>query len=91
MDERTMYELLEAHDSVEQLWKVMDMLFGEACDTGYGEGIMGNLSYVADIIIWHSPLHEPDRDLDDTLLGRILAGGGMDNHKKARLILGMAG
>ena len=45
MDERTMFELLEMYDAGEALIQVQEMLIGERYSAGYGEGILGNLSY----------------------------------------------
>ena len=89
MDERTMFELLEMYDAKEALIQVLDMLIGDRYEAGYGEGIMGNLSYAYDIIARNSPLREPGRDVEDTLFGQILDNKTIDNHRKARLLLGM--
>ena len=51
MDEQTMFELLEMYDAVNELEKVEIMLIGESVGIGPGEGIMGNLSYVTEIIL----------------------------------------
>ena len=89
MDERTMFELLEMYDAKEALIQVLDMLIGDRYEAGYGEGIMGNLSYAYDIIARNSPLHESGRNVEDTLFGQILDNKAIDNHKKARLLLGL--
>ena len=89
MDERTMFELLEMYDAKEALIQVLDMLIGDRYEAGYGEGIIGNLSYAYDIIARNSPLREPRRDVEVTLFGQILDNKTIDNHRKARLLLGM--
>ena len=89
MDERTMFELLEIYDAREALMQIQEMLIGESCDAGNGEGIIGNLSYAYDIIARNSPLHEPGHNLEDTRFGQILYDRTIDNHKKARLLLGL--
>ena len=89
MDERTMFELLEMYDAGEALMQVQEMLIGERYSAGYGEGILGNLSYAYDIIARNSPLREPGCDVEVTLFGQILDNKTIDNHKKARLLLGM--
>ena len=89
MDERTMFELLEMYDAREALMQIQEMLIGERYDAGYGEGIIGNLSYAYDIIARHSPLREPRRNVEDTRFGQILEDRTIDNHKKARLLLGL--
>ena len=89
MDERTMFELLEMYDAKEALIQVLDMLIGDRYEAGYGEGIMGNLSYAYDIIARNSPLRDPQRNVEDTLFGQILDSKAIDNHKKARLLLGI--
>lgn len=88
MDERTMFELLEVYDAVCQLEKVGEMLYGAEDAPGYGEGILGNLSYVADIIMRNSPIYVPGEEIEDTEFGKILFDKEMDNKKKARLLLG---
>lgn len=89
MDERTMFELLEMYDAKEALIQVLDMLIGDRYEVGYGEGIIGNLSYAYDIIARNSPLRESGRNVEDTLFGQILDNKAIDNHKKARLLLGL--
>ena len=89
MDERTMFELLEMFDARELLIEVQELLIGEKYDAGGGEGIIGNLSYAYDIIARYSPLHEPGCNLEDTRFGQILYDSAIDNHKKARLLLGL--
>ena len=89
MDERTMFELLEMYDAKEALIQVLDMLIGDRYEAGYGEGIIGNLSYAYDIIARNSPLRESGRNVEDTLFGQILDNKAIDNHKKARLLLGL--
>ena len=66
MDEQTMFELLEIYDAVNDLREVEKMLVGESIGVGPGEGIMGNLSYVSEIIARHSPVYCPDVDYDKT-------------------------
>ena len=81
MDERTMYELLEIYDAVTELEKFQEMLIGISVAVGPGEGILGNLSYVAEIILRHSP------NLSATELETILEDKTLSNRKKARLLL----
>lgn len=81
MDERTMYELLEIYDAVTELEKFQEMLIGVSVAVGPGEGILGNLSYVAEIILRHSP------NLSVTELETILENDKLSNREKARLLL----
>ena len=89
MDERTMYELLKIYYAREALLKIQETMIGDICDCGYGEGILGDLSYVYSIIRRHSPIFDPYHDLETTLFGQLLIDKTMDNHKKARLLLGL--
>ena len=90
MDEQTMFELLEVYDAVNGLEKIEVMLVGESVGVGPGEGIMGSLSYVPEIIRRHSPIYIPGVDYEDSHFGRILEDEKMDNHRKARILLGIA-
>ena len=90
MDEQTMFELLEMYDAVNELEEIEVMLVGESVGVGPGEGIMGSLSYVPEIIRWHSPIYIPGADYKDSRFGRILEDEKMDNHRKARILLGIA-
>ena len=90
MDEKTMYELLEIYDAVMELEEVEEMLTGTTISTGYEEGIMGKLSYVFQIIARYSPLFTPDVDFEITDFGRVLEDDDLDNHEKARILLGIA-
>jgi hypothetical protein len=89
MDEQTMFELLEMYDAVNGLEKIEIMLIGESVATGPGEGIMGNLSYVTEIIRRHYPIYTPGVNYEDTYFGKILEDEEMDNHRKARVLLGI--
>ena len=89
MDERTMFELLEIYDARDALMRIQEMLIGEEYEAGYGEGIIGNLSYAYDIISRNSPLYDPTRNVEDTRFGQIIEDKAIDNHKKARLLLGL--
>ena len=84
-----MFELLEMHDAVNEFEKIEIMLIGESVSTGPGEGIVGTLSYVSEIIRRYSPIYTPGMDYEDTCFGKILEKE-MDNHKKARILLGIA-
>lgn len=81
MDERTMFELLEVYDAVKGVEKIEEMLCGVSQSCGYGEGIIGNLSYVSEIIRRYSKEVTSSKFLD------LLADKTMDNHQKARLLL----
>lgn len=90
MDEQTMFELLEMYDAVNELEKIEIMLIGESVGIGPGEGIMGNLSYVTEIIKRHSPVYSSGVDYEESYFGKILEDEKMDNHRKARILLGIA-
>ena len=87
MDERTMFELLEMHDAVEGLWEMMEKLSGVPCGVGPGEGILGDLTYVTDIILRNSPLYNPAEDAEESEFWRILENKVIDNRLKARILL----
>lgn len=89
MDEKTMFQLLEIYDARENLETVQEMLTGCIQHAGYGEGILGNLSYVTDIIMRYSPLYDPAVNYEDSEFGRILEDDTMDNNMKARILLGI--
>ncbi len=89
MDERTMFELLEIYDAQEELHRVLAMLIDDDYDAGYGEGILGRLSHVTDIIMRNSPLYHPGEDYNQSEFCRVLEDETIDNHKKSKLILGL--
>lgn len=91
MDKQTMYELLEIYDAVQKLYVVDELLTGIQHEAGYGEGILGNLSYVSDIIKRHSPLYRPGEDLEKSEFWQLLENQKIDNRKKAEILLGMQG
>ncbi len=84
MDEQTMFELLEIYDAKEELERISEELSGVAFATGYDEGILGKLSRVTDIIMRGSPL-----DDDQTEFWEILEDKSLENHRKARMLLGL--
>ena len=89
MNEQTMYELLEIRDAVEQLREIELRMTGAMTAVEPGEGIMGDLSYVDEIITRHSPLFIPGTDYEKTLFGKVLEDTEIDNHRKARILLGI--
>lgn len=91
MDERTMFELLEIYDAVNRLCNVQEMLVGVSYGVGPGEGILGDLSYVTEIIARYSPLYDSNEDHDTSYFWRIMENRQTDNHKKAQILLGMPG
>ena len=90
MDEQTMFELLEVYDAVRGLEKIEEMLIGETIGVGHGEGILGNLSYVSEIIKRHSPVFTPDEDYEKSYFWKVLDDEEMDNRRKARILLAIA-
>lgn len=90
MDEQTMYELLEIHDTIDQVYIIQELLTGQTVGAGYGEGILGRLSYVTDIIMRYSRLRrDPGLEFEKTEIGKVLDNKDMDNRRKARIILGL--
>jgi hypothetical protein len=90
MDERTMFELLEIYDAKVELQKDKELMEGiEAVDT-HGEDIIRGLSYVISIIARYSPVYRPSKKLRMTMFWRILEDKTIDNHEKARRLLGKA-
>ncbi len=83
MDEQTMCDLLEIYDAKEELHQILEMLIDEDCAPGYGDGILGKLSRVTDIIMRRSSL-----DDDQTEFWEILEDKTLENHRKARMLLG---
>ena len=88
MDERTMFELLEIYDAVKGVEAIEEMLIGAVTGVGPGEGIVGNLSYVPGIIARFSPVYEPGEDYEESYFWRTLDDDSIDNHRKARFLLG---
>ena len=90
MDERTMFELLEIYDAAKGVEEIEEMLIGQIIGAGPGEGIVGNLSYVSGIIARYSPVYGPGEDYEMSYFWRTLDDDSIDNHRKARLLLGIA-
>ena len=91
MDEKTMFELLEIHDAIDRLYEVERLLIGTCVGTGPGEGIIGDMEYhTIEIIMRHSKIYQPGQDIIDSYFGKVLYDKEMDNHRKARILLGIA-
>lgn len=86
-----MFRLLEIYDGYEALQDVSETLTGCGCDCGYGEGVLGKLTYIVSIITSHSDptLYDRKTDFHDTTLARILDDRNMDNRRKAECLLGL--
>lgn len=89
MDEQTMFKLLEIYNATQDIWKIQEMLIGITCDVGYGEGILGALDYAQEVIAKFSPVYNPGEDYEESKFWQILDDREMDNHVKARLLLGL--
>jgi len=89
MDEQTMFKLLEIYNATQDIWKIQEMLIGIPCDVGYGEGILGELDYTQEIISKFSPVYDPTEDYEESKFWQILDNREIDNHVKARLLLGL--
>ena len=90
MDERTMFDLLEIREAVDRLYEVEKLLIGNCVGVGPGEGIIGDLEYhTMEAIMRHSPLHNEGDDILDSYFGKVLYDKEMDNHQKARILLGL--
>ena len=90
MDEQTMFELLEIRDAVDKLRDIEIMMTGCLIGGNPGESIMGNMFYIDEIISRHSPLFITEVDYMDTYYGKVLEDKEMNNHRKARILLGIA-
>ena len=49
---KEMYEYLEIYDAYNTLQDISKMLTGCGCDCGYGEGILGKLTYIVDLTVF---------------------------------------
>ena len=86
-----MFEYLEIYDAYSTIQDISETLTGCGCDCGYGEGTLGKLTYIVDLIASHSDSSLYDRTIDfhDTRLARLLGDKQMDNYVKAEYLLGL--
>ena len=86
-----MFRFLEIYDGYEALQDVLETLGGCDYETGYGEGILGKLTYIIDLITSHSDplLYDRKKDFLDSPLAHLLADREMDNHLKSEYLLGL--
>ena len=89
MDERTMYELLEIYDAKSELQEDQELL-SEIRSVEQGDRILRGLSYVISIIARYSPVYHPAKDRRISAFWKILDDKTIDNHEKARILLGRA-
>ncbi len=87
MTELDMLQLLEIYDAQEKLHEIVVMLIDEDRAPGYGEGIVGSLSCVTEIIKRHSPLYHPGEDFEYSAFWRLLEDRSVSNKKKAHLLI----
>ncbi len=90
MDERTMFELLEIYDAVCKAEEIEVILTGDSITVGPEDGILGKMSYITEIIARFSPVYGKEEEYEKSYFRRVLEDGEMDNHRKARILLGLA-
>lgn len=90
MDERTMYELLEIYDAKNALQKDRELISDIRDVDEEGDRIIRGLSYVISIIARYSPVYRPKKEIRMSMFWNILEDKTIDNHEKARRLLGKA-
>ena len=88
MDEKTMFELLEIYDAKKELQKDQKMISEIRNVDEQGDRIIRGLSYVISIIARHSPVYHPEKDSSIFTFWKIMDDTTIDNHVKARILLG---
>lgn len=91
--EKQMAALLEIKDAAEALEDVMEILVGTSYALSFGEGALGKLSRIYDLIKELSPVYAQQRqaceDISDSPFGKILDDKSMRNEEKAKILLGI--
>ena len=90
MDERTMFELLEIFDAKNALQREREKMSEDSGFNEYDDRILNSLTYVVSIIARYSPVYRPSKDIRMTMFWGILEDKTIDNHEKARRLLGRA-
>ena len=88
MDERTMFELLEIFDAKKELQEDQKLISEIRNVDDQGDRIIRGLSYVISIIARHSPVYHPSKDRSIFAFWKIMDDTTIDNHEKARILLG---
>lgn len=88
MDERTMFELLEIFDAKKELQEDQKMISEIRNVDNQGDRIIRGLSYVISIIARYSPVYHPGKDHSIYTFWKIMDDTTIDNHEKARILLG---
>ena len=85
-----MFELLEIYDAKRNLQEDQEMIAELKSVDKMGDRIIRGLSYVISIIARYSPVYHPEKDRSISAFWKIMDDTTMDNHEKARLLLGKA-
>ena len=88
MDERTMFELLEIFDAKKELQEDQKMISEIRNVDNQGDRIIRGLSYVISIIARYSPVYHAGKDHSIYTFWKIMDDTTIDNHEKARILLG---
>ena len=88
MDERTMFELLEIFDAKKELQEDQKLISEIRNVDNQGDRIIRGLSYVISIIARYSPVYHPEKDSSIFTFWKIMDDTTIDNHEKARILLG---
>ena len=85
-----MFELLEIYDAKRNLQEDQEMIAELKSVDKMGDRIIRGLSYVISIIARYSPVYHPEKDRSISAFWKIMDDTTMDNHEKAKLLLGKA-
>ena len=88
MDERTMFELLEIFDAKKELQEDQKLISEIRNVDDQGDRIIRGLSYVISSIARYSPVYHPEKDSSIFTFWKIMDDTTIDNHEKARILLG---
>lgn len=91
--EKQMETLLDIKDAVEGLESITEILFGRSEAVMYSEGALGQLTKIYELIRELStiddPQSDPEDDISESPVVRIMDDKTMSNEEKARMLLGM--
>ena len=78
-----MIDLIHIYDAVEELNNASDIA------VGYGEGILGELNRVSDVIANNSPIYDEHQDFSTQRLGQVLNNRDISADERVRILLGI--
>lgn len=82
----TITDLVYVYEAVSDLEKTVAALYGDSVVPTLGEGILGNLARIYDVVQNLTPLYDPNADFEETEFGKIMESDLSPEEKASKIL-----